>query len=116
VYEWDPAELKLAEKGLRRVSEKGPHEECGFRLTCGLEQLLLHEGERGTSVPLDLCTWFAYAIVLMVGTQLLLLWLNVQASTCHGPFIGMQNTLSVACSLLERRGRCPLGCGNSDAN
>jgi hypothetical protein len=47
VYEWDPAELKLDARGLRQVSEKGPHEEGGFRLTCGLEQLLLHEeGER----------------------------------------------------------------------
>jgi hypothetical protein len=31
---------------------KGPHEECEFGLTCGLDKLLLYEGgERGTGVP-----------------------------------------------------------------
>jgi hypothetical protein len=30
---------------------KGAHEEFGFRLTCGLKRLLLHEGERGAIVP-----------------------------------------------------------------
>jgi hypothetical protein len=35
VYKWDPAELKLAAQCLRWLSVKEPHEECGFRLTCG---------------------------------------------------------------------------------
>jgi hypothetical protein len=31
---------------------KGVHEECGFRLTCGLKRSVLHvKGERGTTVP-----------------------------------------------------------------
>jgi hypothetical protein len=35
VYEWDPAELCLAThvQCWSWVSVKGPHEECGFRLT-----------------------------------------------------------------------------------
>jgi hypothetical protein len=49
VYKGDPAELKLAAQCLRWVSVKEPHEECGFRLTCGFKIVLLHEvGERGT--------------------------------------------------------------------
>jgi hypothetical protein len=36
---------------------QGPHEECEFRLTCGLKRLLLYEGgERGTIVPHGLHT------------------------------------------------------------
>jgi hypothetical protein len=46
---WYPAELMLAAQCLRWVSVKGPHEECGFRLTCTFKRLLLNEGgERGT--------------------------------------------------------------------
>jgi hypothetical protein len=47
---------------------KGPHVQCGFRLTCGLKLLLYIRGERGTIVPQGLRT-VAGLLYQMVGTQ-----------------------------------------------
>jgi hypothetical protein len=88
---------------LRCVSVvKGLHEECGVWLTCGFKSLLLHVGgESGTIIPQG-CIRLQTQLYLMDGTQLLLLWLNLQASSCCHPFAGTVHTTLVASSLACR--------------
>jgi hypothetical protein len=58
-----------------------------FRLECGLQRLLLYVGgERSTIVPM-----VRTQLYLMVGTQWLTLWFNLQASSCRRPLIGTIN-------------------------
>jgi hypothetical protein len=72
------------------VPVKGPHEECGFRLACGLSRLLLYGGgDRGTILPHGLqaidgwhtCRRFVAALVEFIGIFLALpLYWNVNTN------------------------------------
>jgi hypothetical protein len=53
---------------------KGRHDQCWFGLTCGLKMLLLQRLEHGVELYMG------------VGTQLLLLLLNLYASSFRCPF------------------------------
>jgi hypothetical protein len=44
--------------------------------------------EKGAQLYLMVCARLQTELYLMVGTQLLLLWLELQPSSCHRPFIG----------------------------
>jgi hypothetical protein len=55
-------------------------------------------------------------LYLMVCTQLLLLWLNLQASSCHHLYTGTINDQRLPCPLLTFRGRCPPRYGNNGAH
>jgi hypothetical protein len=96
---------------------KGPHEECGFRLTCGLKRSLLHEGgERGTIVSHGLHTmqtivpegWHAAvtALVEFVGTFL--------PPSFYLDVIIQNYRLLVP--LIAGRGQCPPGYGSKVVN
>jgi hypothetical protein len=54
--------------------------------------------EKGEQLYLKICTQMQTQLYLMVGTQLLLLRLNLQASSCPGPFTRTLNKPPVACS------------------
>jgi hypothetical protein len=78
----------------------GPHEKCGLRLTCGLKRLLLPRAEYGEQV------------CLAVGTQLLLIWLHLHASSCRHHCTGMVNNNWPA-SLLQAHSRALKGKSHS---
>jgi hypothetical protein len=96
---------------------KGPHEECRFSLTHGLERLLLCEGgEWGTIVPHGLLTivdaivpdgWHTTAAALVERTNIFLRpqW-----------YQNVKFNYQLLVLLLAGRGRCPPRYGNNDAN
>jgi hypothetical protein len=47
--------------------------------------------EKWAQLHLVVCTQFRTQLYLMVGTQMLLLWWNLQASSCHRPVTGTSN-------------------------
>jgi hypothetical protein len=87
---------------------KGCHADLSFWLACGLKISMLYEGgERGALVPHglhSLADTTALGVRVMVGTQLLLLWLNLQASSCHHPFQGRETNYRLLVPLLAGRG------------
>jgi hypothetical protein len=66
--------------------------------------------EKGAQLYLRLCTHLRTQLHLMVGTQLLLLLLNLQAFSCHRPFTGKLNkTTAGLFPCLQDVADCPLG-------
>jgi hypothetical protein len=83
VYKQDLVELYLAAQCSSLVLVKRPHEECGFRLTCGSKRFCCRRQK--DTITLMVCTQLWTQLYLRVGTQLLLLWMNLQASSCRYP-------------------------------
>jgi hypothetical protein len=67
--------------------------------------------EKGAQLHLTVCTQLRMQLYLMVGTRLLLLYLDLQASSCHRPFTRELNKTTGCLSPL--RGQYPPGYGNN---
>jgi hypothetical protein len=84
---------------------KGPHEECGFRLTCGLKRFLLYGGEEvGSIVPYGLHTTSA-ALVDLAGIFL-----------PPSFYRDIKQDYWLLVALLAGHGRCPPEHGNNHIN
>jgi hypothetical protein len=62
---------------------KEMHEKCGFELTNGFKGLLLQRVEYGSQLCLMVCTHLWTTLYPKVGTQLMLFWSGLHASSCR---------------------------------